>query len=199
MSNIPALYICLCEVTHVGQDKGAKPGWTRGDSTCERSTIPGWLEISTPPGSRFKSRTFLVVAKEVCGLFASLIILIGCVHWEREKLNIFLPGVVLGEVEIGACSLQRWVYQIIPSPVFSWLRKGHQELFTVIWIKQRLKWNVIRQFPANSSLKKKKKKNTENDQNQVWSEALGGSETASGERRPHVPPAHRLILVTLFL
>ena len=118
VSNIPSLYICLCELTHVGQDKGAKPGWTRGDSMCERSTIPGWLEISTPPGSRFKSRTFLVVAKEVCGLFASLIILIGCVHWEREKLNIFLPGVVLGEVEIGACSLQRWVYQII-TPSYS--------------------------------------------------------------------------------
>ena len=26
VSNIPALYICLCEVTDVGQDKGAKPG-----------------------------------------------------------------------------------------------------------------------------------------------------------------------------
>ena len=86
VSNIPALYICLCELTHVGQDKGAKPGWTRGDSTCERSTIPGWLEISTPLGSRFKSRTSSVAAKEVCGLFASLIIPIGCLHWEREKL-----------------------------------------------------------------------------------------------------------------
>ena len=51
---------------------------------------------------------------------------------------------------------------------------------------------------ANNSLKKREKI-TENDQNQVWSEALGGSETASGERRPHVPPAHRLILVLYFL
>ena len=47
------------------------------------------------------------MAKEVCGLLANLIILIGA-SIEREKtLNIFLPGVVLGEVEIGACSLQR--------------------------------------------------------------------------------------------
>ena len=50
---------------------------------------------------------------------------------------------------------------------------------------------------ANNSFKKREKI-TENDQNQVWSEALGGSETASGERRPHVPPAHRLILVLCF-
>ena len=50
---------------------------------------------------------------------------------------------------------------------------------------------------ANNSFKKREKI-TENDQNQVWSEALGGGETASGERRPHVPPAHRLILVLYF-
>ena len=50
---------------------------------------------------------------------------------------------------------------------------------------------------ANNSFKKREKI-TENDQNQVWSEALGGGETASGERRPHVPPAHRLILVLSF-
>ena len=43
-----------------------------------------------------------------------------------------------------------------------------------------------------------RKKIIEKDQNQVWSEALGGGETASGERRPHVPPAHRLILVLYF-
>ena len=71
--------------------------------TSEQSTTLGWSEISTHRSSPFKSRTSSAMAKDVCCSEINLL----CSLYYVEPILACDAGVVLGEVEIGACSLQR--------------------------------------------------------------------------------------------